>query len=77
MVLGLTPEAYIVYYLPDLLNNPVVASVNGGLLFFRSYSDAKQAAEIFLASFTDPEHYGPPPYVWIQPASKLWINGVD
>jgi len=76
MVLGLTSEAYVVYKCIVPNGAPEIISINGGLLFFRSFNEAKQAALDYIALF-DSEPAALPNYIWIEPISKLWINGVD
>ncbi len=77
MVLGLPllPEAYVVYKALHEQANPEVVSMNGALLFFRSYNEAKTAAETYLALLTYDE-VEPPKYLWIEPINKLWVDGV-
>lgn len=75
MVLGLTAEAYAVYQCPVPDGNPVIVSINGGLLFFKSFTDAKNAAEAYIAPLVAAGVA--PPYVWIEPISRLWTNGVQ
>ncbi len=76
MVLGLTAEAYVVYWAYDVGTNPLIASIDENLLFFTSFSAAKSAAEEFIAFFVH-DLVPPPKYVWIEPISKLWIDGED
>lgn len=76
MVLGLLPEGYVVYYIYGY-GSPNIASINNSLLFFTSYNAAKQAAEDYIASFTDLESTPLPDHIWIEPIQKLWINGQD
>ena len=75
MVLGLTAEAYVVYKCEGQAN-PEVVAINGSLLFFVSFNSAKQAAEDYLAILAN-DNVAPPQYLWIEPISKLWINGVS
>lgn len=74
MVLGLTAEGYVVYQAANSTANPEVVSINGNLLFFTAFNAAKQAAEAYIQTYLD-SFAPPPPYVWIEPISKLWING--
>lgn len=74
MVLGLTPEAYVVYYSPYEQSNPVIASMNGALLFFSAYSQAKAAAEAFIQTYVV-DNVEVPKYIWIQPVNRLWVDG--
>ena len=77
MVLGLTPEAYVVYYINvEGETYPRIAHISNAALFFTAYNDAKNAAEDFLehlALIGDPT----PVYTWIAPIYKLWVNGED
>lgn len=75
MVLGLTPEAYAVMYCdapPPAAS--LVASISGSLLFFTSFNAAKDAVAALLALYELTEN-SPPQYIWIQPVSRLWVDG--
>lgn len=75
MVLGLTPEAYAVYRCDAPFGSPgEIVTLNGSLLFFVSFNQAKEAALEFLQIFEDAQ-IAPPKYVWIAPISRLWIDG--
>lgn len=76
MVLGLTPEAYVVYFSHYGYGYPAIASINGNLLFFTAYNSAKNAAEEFIQLHID-NSWEMPIYIWIQPINKLWTNGED
>lgn len=77
MVLGLTPEGYAVMWCENTGNPAIVASLeDSGLLVFKSFNDAKDAAPAFIASYLSINGYEPA-YVWIQPVSRLWLNGVQ
>lgn len=76
MVLGLTPDGYVVYTIPlgGVGAQPTVVYMNGGLLFFKNYSDAKTAAEAFIQSIRD-QGTALPEWVWIEPIYKTWHWG--
>jgi len=76
MPLGLTPDGYAVYTTPSETPGaiPAVVYMNGGLLFFKAYNDAKVAAEAFIQSIRD-AGTDLPAYVWIGPTYKTWYQG--
>ncbi len=75
MVLGLTPEAYAVMYCDSLPPaGSIVASISGSFLFFTSFNAAKEAVQVLLSLYELTQNL-PPKYIWIQPISKLWVDG--
>lgn len=75
-MLGLTPEGYAVMWCPGIGNPAQVAWLSGGLLFFKTFNEAKAAAPAFIAQYFS-ENNANPPYVWVQALDRFWMDGVQ